>query len=210
MLHLHELPARILPAWLAIPGTSATVRVDGGSLGITDGAGGWVREPGPVFEERFTGDVSAAIRGDRVYVGAGVGGGPRAVAIDWHTGAVVASEYLGDPDSRQGVDVAGVLRLTAVPGDGPIVVPEPVVAWDPGLPNSYGFGPVRVELVPAGWVGTDNDAVGLVYDVFVEIANRLGDSSPYTVGWGLKEPGIYVRLLPGMTAADVVSQIIGV
>lgn len=206
---LDMLPDRIHPASLTIPGTSATVRIDGPELGITDGAGGWTRETGPVFEGRYAGDLSVAIAGDAVVVGAQSPGGPRCVLLDLANGDEMLSVYVGDPDSRQGCDAGAIAELIAAVQGVPVVVPEPVVAWEPSFPYSLGFGPVRVELVPAGWVGTDQDAVGLVADVFDAIWDRGGDGYEYTVGWGLEEPGMYVRLLPGMSAADVVGEVLG-
>lgn len=204
------LPTRLLPTpWLAIPGTSATVRYEANDLGITDGAGGWAREMGPVFEGRYAGGLSVSLAGDAVVVGAMAPGGPRCVLLDLDTGDEMLSVFVGDPESRQGCDAGAIAELIAAVQGVPVTVHEPAVAWEPSLPYSQGWGPVRVELVPAGWVGTDNEFAGLVYDVFDEIWDRGGVGYEYTVGSGLKSPGIYVRLLPGMTAADVAEEVLG-
>jgi hypothetical protein len=65
----------------------------------------------------FESDVPAnlAVTGDgvdlRVYVGAGPGGGPRIVEYDrgWHERS---STFVGDPDSRSGVDLLGFARTS--------------------------------------------------------------------------------------------------
>jgi hypothetical protein len=108
--------------------------------------------------------------------------------------------------------VAAILRLTAVPGDPPIVVvPTPVRSWQPtemGF-NAVTSGPIRVNLeFSPDWGGTEDDAQKLTYDVLDAIIRDGGYVFRYQFGWLQEGASITVRVLPGTTAADVAIQVL--
>jgi hypothetical protein len=81
----------------------AAIASAGGVVYLLDGSGRQFR----AFEESAAlVPVHLAQSGGVVYVGAGVGGGPRLQARDYRTLTVLSDELLGDPASRTGVTVA--------------------------------------------------------------------------------------------------------
>lgn len=117
-------------------------------------AGGSVYERvGNVYEFRqraFESDVPASLAtyGDLVYVGAGVGGGPRIVGYDrgWH---VVSSVFVGDPNSRSGIDLLGFDRPTlGLVADDPAV--QSYLDRIPPIPALAPFSLPAVHVLPSG------------------------------------------------------------
>jgi hypothetical protein len=81
-----------------------------------------------VFEGSFRGGVAVAADGDRVYVGAGPGGGPRLVTLTADLANKIDDRFVGDPSSRGGLSLAGITRSRdpAIPADPPTDGPLPV------------------------------------------------------------------------------------
>jgi hypothetical protein len=75
----------------------------GGVVYLLDGSG---RSFTPFESSAAAVPLQLAQDGDRIWIGAGVGGGPRLQSRDYRTLAVVSDEFIGDPASRTGVSVA--------------------------------------------------------------------------------------------------------
>lgn len=103
---LGELERRSLPAPVYAAG------------GVVHAAGAaWQAFPG------WDGPLSVAADGDRVYVGAGPGGGPRVAAFD-SAGRRLADAFAFEPSFRGGVEVAaggGRVYVSPGPGGGPVL-----------------------------------------------------------------------------------------
>jgi len=98
MLAVELLPDRIVPA---LASSAGVVYVVDDATGAT--LGSYQMDPGfsgPLF-------VAGLANADGDFlVGAGAGGGPRVVRVDYATGRDVWSVFVGDPQSRTGVSVA--------------------------------------------------------------------------------------------------------
>lgn len=125
MLTLTPLEPRDCPGVLASTG---------GVVVELDDAGRRVAAFRPFEQEAAGVPLFLAADADRIYVGAGVGGGPRLQARDRVTGAVAYDVFVGDPDSRTGVSVAvlpaapvGAVRIAVDAPDTPPAVLDAVL-----------------------------------------------------------------------------------
>lgn len=207
ILELREVPATLV----LLPGDSSIRVASAGQearVTISNGAATPVFDR-VVFESSFAGGLNAAVTGDTVFVGANFGGGPRVVSIDWKTGAVIQDVFVGDPESRQGVDAAGVAALVARPGEAVRVAEPPApLLLDP---YSMGWGPKVVQLDLTQWSGdrlTTSWSVGVIADTFDSLADRGIDTFDYTIGVNLPNAKATVRALPGMTPSDLADEIL--
>jgi hypothetical protein len=118
----------------------------GGVVYLLDGSG---RSFTPFESSAAAVPLQLAQDGDRIWIGAGVGGGPRLQSRDYRTLAVLSDEFLGDPASRTGVSVA-----VFQPYRSPLQVES-----HPLLPGDTAGVQQQVDELPPGlaaWLAADN------------------------------------------------------
>lgn len=137
------------------------------------------------FEDTFRGGVTVAVDGapadgssPKLYVGAGPGGGPVVVTYDLATGAELGRVFVGDPNSRAGIDVDADAGFAMTP---------PVYA--------VGNGPLKVFLELDHLNGSQAKTV---VDTFYGLFNApggIGDLLTVTTTKPARNPNSYVTVL---------------
>jgi hypothetical protein len=147
----------------------------GPRIEVIDGATGQVVKNFFVFEPSFTGGVSVAVGdvnndgNEDIIIGAGSGGGPRVLAIDYKTGNVLSDFFAFESAFRGGVTVAsadvngdgfddyivgtgvgGAPRVAVYSGQDPSVVLQNFFAYDSSFRDGVNVG--------AGDVNGDGDS----------------------------------------------------
>jgi hypothetical protein len=146
----------------------------GGVVYLLDGSG---RSFTPFESSAAAVPLQLAQDGDRIWIGAGVGGGPRLQSRDYRTLAVLSDEFLGDPASRTGVSVAAF-----TPHRSPLQVEShPLLPADPSAVQQ------QVDKLPPGlasWLASDSYRVvvfsGRSVTQLPEFAWLAGQETPQT------------------------------